>query len=65
MAKTVYATFLGGADDAGEEPKSFLDVVQGLELDGPPDLSPRCTDPCTEMTATGANHFAENSNAGL
>jgi hypothetical protein len=41
MAKTVYATFLGGADDAGEEPKSFLDVVQGLELDGPPDLSPR------------------------
>jgi hypothetical protein len=39
MARTVQATVDGGA--SGEQPESFLDVVQGLKLDGPPDLSTR------------------------
>jgi hypothetical protein len=36
----VMLTDVGGGE-AGEQPKSFLDVVQGLKVDGPSDLSTR------------------------
>lgn len=40
----VMLTVQASGDSTEPQPKSFLDVVQGLKLDGPPNLSTRLHD---------------------